>query len=103
MSEEIKIAQLVFPHFNGDLSWLAVKQRLLNQATRWERQLVRALVESGILFCGYDELTRNEKRWLREYFDEQIFPVLTTHDPRLRPSYSRNRSRHCTRPINPTD
>jgi polyphosphate kinase len=54
-----------------------VKRLVVDQTTCWENQLVPALAESGILFCGYDELTRNEKRWLKQYFEEQIFPVLT--------------------------
>jgi polyphosphate kinase len=54
-----------------------VRRLVVDQTTCWENQLVPALAENGILFCGYDELTRNEKRWLRQYFEEQIFPVLT--------------------------
>ena len=43
----------------------------------WDRQIVPGLKDSDVHFCGYDELTRNEKKWVENYFEEQIFPVLT--------------------------
>ncbi len=54
-----------------------VQRLIIDQNTCWEQQVVPALANNGILFCSYDELTRNEKQWLRQYFEEQIFPVLT--------------------------
>jgi polyphosphate kinase len=60
------------------LSIRKVVQRLvMDQNDCWKNKLMPALKSHGILFCGYDELTRNEKQWLRQYFEEQIFPVLT--------------------------
>jgi len=54
-----------------------VTQLVADQTECWENQLVPTLADHGILFCSYDELTRNEKQWLTRYFEEQIFPVLT--------------------------
>lgn len=53
------------------------KRLVADQYDCWEQQIVPGLKESDILFCGYDELTRNEKKWVENYFEEQIFPVLT--------------------------
>ncbi len=53
------------------------KRLVSDQYDCWHKQIVPQLEQSSILFRGYDELTRNEKRWLSEYFEEQIFPVLT--------------------------
>lgn len=54
-----------------------VQRLLVDQNTCWEQQVAPELADNGILFCSYDELTRNEKQWLKQYFEEQIFPVLT--------------------------
>ena len=54
-----------------------VKRLVSDQYDCWEQQIVPGLEKSNILFCGYDELTRNEKKWAEQYFEEQIFPVLT--------------------------
>jgi polyphosphate kinase len=54
-----------------------VNRLVVDQTECWENQITPSLADNGILFCSYDELTRNEKQWLRQYFEEQIFPVLT--------------------------
>ena len=54
-----------------------VKRLVSDQYDCWEQQIVPGLKKSDILFCGYDELTRNEKKWVEQYFEEQISPVLT--------------------------
>ena len=54
-----------------------VKRMVSDQYDCWEQQIVPGLKKSNILFCGYDELTRNEKKWVEQYFEEQISPVLT--------------------------
>lgn len=54
-----------------------VKRLVSDQYDCWEQQIVPGLEKSNILFCGYDELTRNEKKWVEQYFEEQVFPVLT--------------------------
>lgn len=53
------------------------KRLVSDQYDCWHQQIVPELEQSSILFRGYDDLTRNEKRWLSDYFEEQIFPVLT--------------------------
>ncbi|MGB0258294.1 MAG: polyphosphate kinase 1 [Coraliomargarita sp.] len=53
------------------------KRLVSDQYDCWHKEIVPQLEKSSILFRGYDELTRNEKRWLSDYFEEQIFPVLT--------------------------
>ena len=54
-----------------------VDRLLMEQVECWKTQIVPLLAENNILFCNYEELTRNEKHWLTQYFEEQIFPVLT--------------------------
>ncbi|MEC7608905.1 MAG: polyphosphate kinase 1 [Verrucomicrobiota bacterium] len=56
---------------------LIVKRLVSDQYDCWKQQIVPGLEKSAILFCGYDELTRNEKKWVKQYFEEQVFPVLT--------------------------
>jgi polyphosphate kinase len=56
----------------------AISKRLVaDQYNCWKKEIVPGLEKSNILFCGYDELTRNEKKWVETYFEEQVFPVLT--------------------------
>ncbi len=54
-----------------------VKRLVADQYDCWEKQIVPELEKSRVLFCGYDQLTRNEKKWVALYFEEQVFPVLT--------------------------
>ena len=54
-----------------------VKRLVSDQYDCWKQQIVPGLEKSEILFCGYDELTRSEKKWVKQYFEEQVFPVLT--------------------------
>ena len=53
------------------------KRLVADQYECWQQQIVPGLEQANIKFCAYDELTRNEKKWVGEYFEEQIFPVLT--------------------------
>ncbi|MGC6456251.1 MAG: polyphosphate kinase 1 [Coraliomargaritaceae bacterium] len=56
----------------------SIARRLVSdQYACWTGQVIPQLEKSKIKFCRSDELTRNEKRWLAGYFEEQIFPVLT--------------------------
>ena len=50
---------------------------IVEQVTCWKTQIVPSLAENNILFCSYEQLTRNERQWLARYFEEQVFPVLT--------------------------
>lgn len=56
----------------------SVARRLVaDQHECWDKQIVPCLDESRVLFRSYEELTRNEKKWVTHYFEEQVFPVLT--------------------------
>lgn len=54
-----------------------------DQYACWQDVLVPDLKEKGIVFKSRDELTRRELKWLKSYFEEQVFPVLTplANDP----------------------
>lgn len=54
-----------------------VKRLVSDQYDCWKKQIVPELEKSRVLFRSYDELTRNEKKWVTTYFEEQVFPVLT--------------------------
>jgi polyphosphate kinase len=43
----------------------------------WHDQLVPALAEEGIVFKAASGLTSAELSWVKTYFQEQVFPVLT--------------------------
>lgn len=43
----------------------------------WREQLVPALAEKNILIKSAGDLTAAELRWVRTYFKEQVYPVLT--------------------------
>jgi polyphosphate kinase len=48
-----------------------------DQYRTWNDDLVPALTAEGIMFKTADELSANELTWVKQYFEEQIFPVLT--------------------------
>jgi polyphosphate kinase len=43
----------------------------------WQKQLMPALAEEGIVFKSAAELTPFELAWVSTYFQEQVYPVLT--------------------------
>ena len=43
----------------------------------WHHQLVPALAREGILFRPPHDLTKSELNWVRTYFKDQVYPVLT--------------------------
>ncbi len=49
----------------------------------WKTQLHPQLAEAGIHILAYDDLKKRQKQRLRDYFEREIFPVLTPlgHDP----------------------
>jgi polyphosphate kinase len=53
------------------------RQLFADQSACWRKKIAKGLDKSGIKFCAYDALTRNEKKWVSDYFAKQIFPVLT--------------------------
>ena len=54
-----------------------VKQLLLDQNQCWKVSLLPALQSAGIRFLNYRELNVREKQWVKHYFEENIYPVLT--------------------------
>jgi len=54
-----------------------VTRLVADQYACWSDQLVPALKKEGVVFKRKNELSRNEKKWVKEYFDEEVYPVLT--------------------------
>ncbi len=54
-----------------------VASLLTDQQRCWHGQLMPALAKAGILFKTADQLNRSELNWVRTYFREQVYPVLT--------------------------
>ena len=54
-----------------------VKQLVLEQNQCWKDSLLPKLQTSGIRFLNYRELNVREKRWVKNYFEEYIYPILT--------------------------
>ncbi len=48
-----------------------------DQYACWNNQLVPDLKREQIVFKNIGQLTRNEAGWIRRYFEESVFPVLT--------------------------
>ncbi len=43
----------------------------------WHEKLVPELMREGVVFKTRDDLKRRERQWLSEYFNDQVYPVLT--------------------------
>ncbi len=54
-----------------------VRRLVADQYRCWEKQVMPGLKAANVIFSDFDGLTRNEKKWVEQYFDEQVFPVLT--------------------------
>lgn len=54
-----------------------VKQLLFEQNQCWKDTLLPKLEAEGIRFLNYRELNVREKRWVKQYFQESVYPVLT--------------------------
>lgn len=54
-----------------------VKRLVADQYKCWHDQIVPQLKDENVIFSEYKNLTRNEKQWVENYFEEQVFPVLT--------------------------
>ena len=50
---------------------------LERQSACWQNDLQPKLRKAGINVLGYDELKRKQRKLLRRYFEQQIFPTLT--------------------------
>ena len=71
-------AQEVFDELRGGISGLVQRQyRLLND------ELFPQLAAAGVRFVHTDDWTKEQHTWLKQYFEEQVVPVLTplTFDP----------------------
>ncbi len=71
-------SQQVFDELRGDTTKLVQQQyRLLNE------ELFPQLTSAGVRFARSDDWNEEQQLWLKEYFDEQVVPVLTplTFDP----------------------
>lgn len=59
----------------------AIRRELLPELARqydcWHFDLLPKLREAGIRVLDFDELKRKQRRLLREYFEQEISPVLT--------------------------
>lgn len=53
-----------------------IRQLPLNDSC-WNEVLELALRENGIKFLNYFELPEKDREWLRDYFEKNIFPLLT--------------------------
>ena len=54
-----------------------VKELLLEQNQCWKDSLLPELESAGIRFLNYRELNVREKQWVKHYFEEYIYPILT--------------------------
>lgn len=53
------------------------RQLVDTQYKIWAEEINPALKEQGIFLCNHKELTKSELEWCKNYFDKEIFPVLT--------------------------
>lgn len=65
------------PKQEFDMIHNAVNKLVDDQYTCWRDQLVPSLAAKGVSFKTGAELTATEKAWIKDYFEEQVFPVLT--------------------------
>jgi polyphosphate kinase len=60
---------------------IAIRQELVSlldkQAECWEKDLLPGLKDACIHILNYEDLNENQCSYLREYFEREIFPVLT--------------------------
>ena len=54
----------------------AADELMANQQSAWQH-LGKELQRSNVFIAGYDELSNDDKSWLKGYFDSHVFPVLT--------------------------
>jgi len=56
----------------------AIAREMVNaQYDCWHNQLVPGMKAEGVLFKTREDLTKGEMKWVKRYFEEQVFPVLT--------------------------
>jgi polyphosphate kinase len=54
-----------------------VRKMVDDKYTIWSKDLVPTLEQNNISFLSYDELTKEEKQYYRQYFEKSVYPVLT--------------------------
>lgn len=55
----------------------ATQELVTEQYECWQNSIVPALKKENILFTSHKELSKKEHTWLDQYFEKEIFPVLT--------------------------
>lgn len=65
------------PQEQLDLIFETLRPMVTEQQHCFEKQVRPALVEAGVRIRSYAELTAAQKKYLQEYFEARIFPVLT--------------------------
>src|SRR5688572_4592441 len=55
----------------------AVNELVVDQYACWHRELVPLLDKVGIQFRTGAQLTDSDRKWVRDYFEQQVLPVLT--------------------------
>ncbi|MEJ2540322.1 MAG: hypothetical protein P8188_10170 [Gemmatimonadota bacterium] len=65
------------PEEQVDLIRRAIAEMLEGMSRTWNQHLVPALRREGIVIRGYDELEEEDREWLREFFRDQVYPILT--------------------------
>lgn len=55
----------------------SVNSLVTDQYACWHKDLVPALADEGVLFRTGEQLSTAEQVWVRDYFDKQVYPVLT--------------------------
>ncbi|QXD24318.1 polyphosphate kinase 1 [Opitutia bacterium ISCC 51] len=54
-----------------------VRKLVDDQYRCWHKHLISAMKEEGILFRTPDTLSKKDMEWVRQYFDSEVYPVLT--------------------------
>jgi polyphosphate kinase len=54
-----------------------VRKMVDDKYTIWSKDLVPALEQNNISFLSYEELTKEEKQYYAQYFENSVYPVLT--------------------------
>ncbi|MDD2709331.1 MAG: polyphosphate kinase 1 [Verrucomicrobiae bacterium] len=62
----------IFAAINKKVRELADVQHRL-----WKEELLPLLEKNGIFLPSFQQMSREEQQWLREYFKKEVFPVLT--------------------------
>lgn len=66
-------------HERLDAISVRLRQQLNRQRRCLEHELLPALAAEGVRIHSWEELSPDEARYLRRYYDDQVFPLLTPH------------------------